>query len=447
MDSPGGTRIFANFGHSSKTKSGCRLQIELNADGKPGSGHLQKITLPERPQWRDHAKEVGFTFADMHGEPYWDETSAYALSLDQIETDLEDPATELHAMCREAVGEIIASENLMERLAIPPAHRDLVAESWKRGDPEIYGRFDFAYDGQGPAKLLEYNADTPTSLYESAAFQWQWLEDQLEAGVLPEGTDQFNGIHEALVARFGAVFEKNSDLHFTAVAGNPEDYSTVEAMGWAAREAGLGAHYCDLDKIALSDDGQFLDDEDRRIAVLFKLYPWEDLLRDDYASHIDGSGCLFLEPAWKALLSNKGILPVLWQMFEGHPNLLPAFFETDVGDAMTAGSAATVKTASALARAETELTAGHVRKPILSREGASVSILKSGELIEQSKNSDYAEHPRIIQAYAPLPKFDGFRPVIGAWIVGQDCVGIGIREDQSRITQDLSRFKPHYIIA
>jgi glutathionylspermidine synthase len=81
----------------------------------------------------------------------------------------------------------------------------------------------------------------------------------------------------------------------------------------------------------------------------------------------------------------------------------------------------------------------------LSREGASVSILKSGTVIEQSKNSDYAEHPRIIQAYAPLPQFEGFRPVIGAWIVGQACAGIGIREDRSRITQDLSRFKPHYV--
>lgn len=408
---------------------------------------MQKTTFPERPHWRTHAEEVGFTFADMHGEPYWDETSAYAFTLDQIENDLEDPATELHALCREAVTEIIASENLMERLAIPDAHRDMVAESWRRGDPEIYGRFDFAYDGQSPAKLLEYNADTPTSLYESAAFQWQWLEDQLNSSVLPEGTDQFNGIHEALVDRFGEVFEQGSDLHFTAVAGNPEDYGTVEAMGWAAREAGLGAHYCDLDKIALSVDGQFLDDEDRRIAVLFKLYPWEDLLRDDYANHIDGSGCLFLEPAWKALLSNKGLLPVLWQMFEGHPNLLPAFFESDIGEAVAGRGEVASETAGAFARAEVQLAAGHVRKPILSREGASVSIHKSGAVIEQSKNTRYAEHPRIIQAYTPLPIFDGFRPVIGAWVVGQTCAGIGIREDQSRITQDLSRFKPHYIRA
>ncbi|MHA3978999.1 glutathionylspermidine synthase family protein [Halovulum sp. GXIMD14794] len=406
---------------------------------------MQKIALPERPHWREHAREVGFTFADMHGEPYWDESSAYAFTLAQIEDEIEDPSTELHAMCREAVGHILGSERLLDLLAIPEGRRDLVAESWRRADPEIYGRFDLAYDGRGPAKLLEYNADTPTSLYESAAFQWQWLEDQLAAGVLPEGTDQFNGIHEALVARFGAVFEPDSDLHFTAVAGNPEDYGTVEALGWAAREAGLGAHYCDLDKIALSEDGQFLDDEDRVMGVLFKLYPWEHLFLDDYAAHIAGSRCLFLEPAWKALLSNKGLLPVLWEMFEGHPNLLPAFFEQEVGAAMAGQGSVATHVAEAFVRAETQLAAAHVRKPILSREGASVSIHEGGRMTEEAQNTEYAEHPRIIQAYAPLPQFDGFRPVIGAWIVGESCAGIGIREDRSRITQDLSRFKPHYI--
>jgi glutathionylspermidine synthase len=408
---------------------------------------LQKITLPERPNWREYAEEVGFTFADMHGAPYWSEGSVYEFSLEQIETDIEDPATELHAMCREAVPHILANEELMERFAIPKEHWDLVANSWNRGEPEIYGRFDFAYDGTGPAKMLEYNADTPTSLYESASFQWQWLEDQIAAGVLPEGSDQFNGIHEALVARFSEVFESGTDLHFTAAGGNPEDYGTVEAMGWAAREADLGAHYCDLEKIAVSTDGQFLDDQDRVMGILFKLYPWENLLRDDYAQHITGSQCLFLEPAWKALLSNKALLPVLWQRFEGHPNLLPAFFEQDIGEALAGRGPVKSGAQEAFERSKEGLQAGYVSKPILSREGASVSIVQNGNLVESSQNSDYSEHPKIIQAYHPLPQFDGYRPIIGAWIVGESCAGIGIREDQSRITQDLSQFKPHFITA
>ncbi|MBJ2153811.1 glutathionylspermidine synthase family protein [Paracoccus sp. IB05] len=412
---------------------------------------MQKITLPERPDWRDKAAELGFTFADMHGEPYWDETSAYAFTLGQIEEDLEDPATALHAMCREAAGQIIASEELMERLAIPRAHWDLVADSWRRNEPEIYGRFDLVYDGTGPAKLLEYNADTPTSLYESASFQWTWLEDQLAAGVLREGDDQFNGIHEALVDRFRELFPEGTDLHFTAIGGNPEDYATVETMGWAAREAGLGAHYSDLDKIGLSSDGQFLDAEDRVIGTLFKLYPWEDLLRDDYAAHIAGSGAMLLEPAWKAVLSNKGLLPVLWQMFEGHPNLLPAFFEADISQNLpgtVSGSArGTLPPAvsASLNRAGPQLARGYVKKPLFSREGASVDIYEQGRATETASARGYDQHPRIIQALQPLPVFDGFRPVIGAWMVGQTAAGIGIREDRSRITQDLSRFKPHFI--
>ncbi|WP_410216694.1 glutathionylspermidine synthase family protein [Paracoccus sp. (in: a-proteobacteria)] len=406
---------------------------------------MQKITLPERPDLAEKAAEVGFTFAHMHGEPYWDETSAYRFSLAQIEEDIEGPATDLHAMTREAVDQIVASEALMAKLGIPPAHFGLIADSWARNEPEVYGRMDLAYDGNGPAKLLEYNADTPTSLYESAAFQWQWLEDQLEANALPQGADQFNGIHEALVERFRDLFAPDTDIHFTAVADNAEDYATVESMAWAAREAGMGAHYSDLDKLGVSRKGQFLDAEDRVIGTLFKLYPWEDLLVDDYARHIKGSGCMFLEPAWKAVVSNKGLLPVLWQMFPDHPNLLPAFFADDVADALVANGRPVPDVAAAFDRVADQFRRAHVVKPIFSREGASVSIVEGGEVTETSPNTDYDRHPRIVQAYHPLPEFEGFRPVLGAWIVGHSCVGLGLREDRGRITQDLSRFKPHFI--
>ena len=406
---------------------------------------MRKVDIPERADWRETAAEVGFTFADMYGEPYWDESSAYEFSLDQIENDLEDPATALHAMCREAVAEIVASEDLLTRLGIPPEHHDLVANSWAAQDPELYGRFDLAYDGNGPAKLLEYNADTPTSLYETAAFQWQWLETQIDRGVLAPDDDQFNGLHEALVDRFRALFAPDTDLHFTAVAGNAEDYGTVEAMGWAAREAGLGAHYCDLDKIGLSTDGQFTDDQDRVIGALFKLYPWEDLLRDSFGAHVASSGCRFLEPAWKAVVSNKGLLPVLWKMYPGHQNLLPAFFLDDVADALAGRGAAAASVQPAFDRVAAQLRRGHVIKPIFSREGASVSIVEGGAVTETAPRDDYAAHPKVVQGYHPLPVMGGFRPVIGAWIVGDTCCGIGVREDRGRITQDLSRFKPHYI--
>ncbi|WP_127106948.1 glutathionylspermidine synthase family protein [Pararhodobacter zhoushanensis] len=397
---------------------------------------MDRIELGARPDWKEKARDAGFTFAEMHGEPYWSEESVYAFTLEQVERDIEDPSTELHAMCREAVERIVGSQELMERLAIPLEHRDLVAMSWATGDPELYGRFDLIYDGTGPAKMIEYNADTPTSLYESAAFQWQWLEDQIAAGVLPDDSDQFNGIHEALVARFAEIFDEGEHVHFTSFANAPEDYATTESMAWAAREAGLGAHYVPIDKIGLTDQGQFCDADAQVIGALFKLYPWEDMLRDDFATHIAGAHCRFLEPAWKAVVSNKGILAVLWEMFEGHPNLLPAFFAEDIE-----------RGGPRVDRAADLLSLGTVRKPIFSREGSSITIARGADTIAAAEDNRYGAHPMVVQAYQEITDFGGYHPVVGSWIVGEKCVGMGLREDRARITQDLSRFKPHFIRA
>lgn len=391
---------------------------------------MQRIAIGARPDFEEKAREAGFTFHHMHGEPYWEEETVYAFDLAEVEEVIEDPATELHGMCREAVDHVLRSDALMERLAIPSALRRFVIESWEKDELELYGRMDLAHDGEGPAKLLEYNADTPTALYESVAFQWQWLEDMLAAGRLPVGTDQFNGLHEALVARLAEIFAPDTDLHFACFPDNPEDYATTEYMAWAAREAGLGAHFVPIPEIGLTDASQFADGEGQVIGAMFKLYPWEDMLRDDFAEALPGAQCRFLEPPWKAVLSNKGILPVLWQLFEGHPNLLPAWFE-DEADTPAARAA---------------LSGGHVRKPLFSREGASVDII-SPDGGERSPDRSYDAHPAILQAYHPLPVMDGMHPVIGAWIVGRACVGMGLREDRGRITRDLSRFKPHFIRA
>ena len=405
---------------------------------------MEKRILPERPGWRDEAARLGFSFADMDGQPYWDETSAYCFTLSEIEDRIEAPSTELHQMCRAAAERILGEEQLLRRLHVPAEHWDLLAESWRQGEPELYGRLDLAYDGQGPALLLEYNADTPTALYESASYQWLWFEQQQAAGVLGADCDQFNSIHESLVARWAEICAPGEDVHFAADSSNPEDYATVETLAWAAREAGLGAHFTDLAQIGLTSDGQFADDQSRVIGTLFKLYPWEDMLRDSYAEHLVGSGTRYIEPPWKAVVSNKGLLPVLWQMFPGHPNLLPAFFAEDVEHALSGGRPA-AHVAAAFDAARDRLARGHVTKPIYSREGAGVTLHRPGQPPLCHADDSYSHHPMIVQALAPLPDFGGFYPVLGSWIVGQHCCGLGLREDTSPITHNLSRFKPHFI--
>ncbi len=387
---------------------------------------MERIVTGERAGWEDTARSMGFTFHHMEGQRYWDERAYYRFSLDEIEAGIETPSAELHDFCLDLVTEVVASDTLMDRLAIPAAMRDVVAASWKANAPSLYGRFDFAYDGAGPAKLLEYNADTPTSIYETALFQWQWLEDRIADGTLPPDADQYNRLHDALVARFGALLTPGSVLHFASVADHEEDRQTVRYLEDTARQAALDPAFVAIDRIGVDEDGQFVDEENVLIAALFKLYPWEDMLREPYAAHLPATKTMFLEPAWKAILSNKGMLPLLWERHRGHPNLLPAAFADDADGVAAIG-------------------ARYVRKPLFSREGWDIE-LHDGTAEDRGPEGGYGEEGHIVQALNPLPVFDGQHAVIGSWIVGDEPVALSIREDDGPITRDLARFVPHAIV-
>lgn len=162
---------------------------------------MERISITERPDWREKATEYGFNFHTMYGEPYWSEEAYYKLTLAQVEK-LEEVTAGLHQMCLQAVEKVVASDELMAKFRIPKHTWGFVRQSWKTNQPSLYSRLDLAWDGVGEPKLLENNADTPTSLYEAAFFQWIWLEDQINAGQLPAGSDQFNSLQEKLIERF-----------------------------------------------------------------------------------------------------------------------------------------------------------------------------------------------------------------------------------------------------
>jgi glutathionylspermidine synthase len=383
---------------------------------------MRRFAIPERPDWRDKARAVGFGFHEMYGEPYWLDGAACAFSLAEIEDEIEAPSEALHELCMALVGDVIDSDAELRRLSIPEAHFGLVRASWRGQDRHLYGRFDLAYDGSGPAKMLEYNADTPTAIFEAAWFQHNWLIDRIEAGVLRAGTDQFNLLQESLVEAF-AAFPADRIFHFACWMRNDEDRGTCAYLMDCAVQAGHAAEMIDIRDIGVDAQGRFTDLSERTIDRCFKLYPWEDMLREPYAPHLRAG--VFVEPAWKTILSNKAMLPLLWERNPGHPNLLPAYFAGDPrGDA--------------LARA--------VSKPICSREGENVALIEAGRTVEQAAG-DYGAEPRIVQAYAPLFASDGQYAVLGSWMIGDRAAGLGIREDGSRITRNLSRFVPHVIEA
>ncbi|MFC5741787.1 glutathionylspermidine synthase family protein [Dyella tabacisoli] len=387
---------------------------------------MQRIAIAPRADWRATADRYGFTFSVIDGEPYWDESAYYAFTLQQIEQDIEAPTGEIHEMAMSLVSEVVKSETLLTRLAIPRTHWDWIARSWREGHPHLYGRMDLAYDGSGPAKLYELNYDTPTSLYEAAFFQWVWLEEQKQRGALPAGTDQYNLIQELLVASFGAIAKVlPRPLYFSAVRDSAEDQGTIAYLRDCAHQAGLDSDLIAVEDIGLSTRGAFTDLESTVIGTLFKLYPLEHMFEDRYGRDLPASNLQLIEPAWKAVLSNKGILPLLWERHAGHPNLLPAFFDTTAAD---------------------ELPPGWVRKPLLSREGANIEMrLPDGESL--SSDGPYNDAPCIRQAYHPLTRYSGGYPLIGSWVIADRPAGMGIREDRGLITRDTSRFLPHVILA
>ena len=373
--------------------------------------------------------ELGFDFHAPGGERYWDESAYYAFSLREIEAGFEAPTNELSAMALELVDRVARDSRLMQRLKIPAHAWDIIAASWKRKDPSLYGRFDFAYDGQGPVKLLEYNADTPTSLYEAAVFQWSWLEDAMAQSLIPAGADQFNSLHEALVARLGAIGPLVSPtpvpFHFAGMPDSAEDRGFLDYLADCALQAGYEVKRLGMADIGDKQSGPFVDLEDRPISLLFKLYAWEWMFADAFSKSPSMQVTRFVEPPWKAVLSNKGMLALLWEMAPNHPNLLPAFFEDDS------------KAAS--------LAQGYARKPLYSREGANVSLVRAGAVLD-ADDGPYGGEGYIRQGLAMAPNIDGNYPVFGSWVIGDRACGIGVREDASPITKNTSRFVPHAIV-
>jgi glutathionylspermidine synthase len=370
---------------------------------------VRRELLTPRPDWRAKVEALGLDFHTQEGEPYWCEAACYAFSA--AEVDLIEEATDtLHQLCLEAVDRIVAAGDL-GRLNIPEPFWDWVAASWRRRDPDIYGRFDLALAGGNPPKMLEYNADTPTALLEAAVVQWYWLEET------KPGCDQFNSIHERLIAAWADLRRRHgatAGVHFAGVLDEPEDLRTLEYMRDVCSQAGWPTEQLDIAGVGWNGRS-FTDLAERPIAALFKLYPWEWLVREKFGTQLLADSAAFIEPPWKMVLSNKAILAILWEMFPGHPNLLPAAFARD------------------------RIIGPCVQKPVHGREGAGVRLIAAGE-------AALGAGDRVFQAASPLPVYDGMHALIGSWVIAGKAAGIGMREDMAPITTNASRFVPHYLI-
>lgn len=373
--------------------------------------------LSRDPNWKSRLENIGYGYHSDGDKPYWIDNYYYEIS--NLEADkIHEASVTLWEMCLKAVEHIIDHKKY-DLFHIPPQFHHYIEKTWEQDEPSIYGRFDLAYNAENQQiKLLEFNADTPTSLFETGTVQWFWKNHYF-----PENTDQFNSIHEQLIATWKDLKPhiKGETLYFTCVRESLEDLTNVEYLRDTAMQAGLQTQLLYIDDIGWNGN-TFRDLDDNSIESIFKLYPWEWMIHEEFANNIlnDYSNTQWIEPSWKMLLSNKAILAILWELFPNHPLLLECYIDTP------------------------KKMKHYVKKPILSREGANIQMYYDNKLIHET-TGEYGSEGYIYQELAQLHKEETGFSIIGSWIIGQEPCGISFRESDMPITTDKSRFIPHII--
>jgi glutathionylspermidine synthase len=387
---------------------------------------VQRISITPRPALTQRLAERGM----LYHEGYYTETSAYHFSSGEVDR-LEAATNELFGMCLQVVQHVI-DHQLWAQFFINPDDAALITRSWNEDDVSLYGRFDLGYDSRTTQiKLLEFNADTPTSLLEAAVIQYDWLQS---AGK----PDQWNSLHERLVAHLRTckpylpTGPDGVDLYLACGRDSAEDYMTVSYVAECAAQAGYTTRVLYVDEISVDSRQQnrFCTPEGMPIRNLFKLYPWEWLLNEEFAQHLapNYGTTTWVEPPYKAILSNKMLLVYLWKLFPNHPLLLEAHYLSPDQAELEA----------------TYPTGKWCRKPVYSREGQNTSIY-DGDRVEEAREGEYGEEGYILQRFFPIQTFDGWLPVLGAWVIGGEAAGMGIREQHnSLITDNMAQFAPHW---
>jgi glutathionylspermidine synthase len=392
---------------------------------------MRRLTLTPRNNWQSRVEKVGLTFHTLaDGSPYWDERAYWQFTAAEIDR-LEAATAEIQRLAL-AAGDVILDQNRLAQMGIPAEAGPAIRAAWNGEPPALYGRLDLAYDGT-TIKLLEYNADTPTGLVEAAVAQWYWLED-----CFPDA-DQFNSLHEKLIAKWKDLKDYLPGAVHFADAGSEEDRMTVSYLRDTAGQAGLRTRHTAMHQIGWdAKHARFVDADNHAMEALFKLYPWEWLLKEPFAQQAlstlppaaalqeygprkdrrQWGSMLWIEPIWKMMWSNKALLAILWELNPGHELLLPAYLD-----------------------GPRELTS-YVRKPLLGREGGGIAVVKDGVTVEGSLAGGNGQSC-VYQALASMATEAGNTAVFGSWLVDGEPAGMGIRESTGLVTNNTSRFVPH----
>jgi glutathionylspermidine synthase len=387
---------------------------------------LQKI----KPLTNEFLESIGFVWHTDSDNTSYVADEIVVLSEKEAE-NYYNAANELYEMFVKA-GDYVIENDLLHDLDIPFNLIELVKLSWENDVHwHIYSRFDFAggVDGK-PIKLLEFNADTPTALFETAIIQWAMLK----ANSFDEEM-QFNFVYEAIRENFKRLVVLDNDtaefdeiyegwkILFTSVKGNIEDENTTKLLQKIADEAGFVTKFAYIEDIEFADEGIFYEDEEYE--YLFKLIPWESIAIEEadlalYLTNIvKNQKAIILNPAYTLMFQSKRFLKILWDLYPNHPLLLEASFEPLQNKP-------------------------YVKKVAFGREGENISIFdENGNIIEEN-GGEYENFKPVYQEYVELPTDEkGNSYQAGVFFAYEGC-GVGFRRG-NKILNNMSKFVGHRV--
>ncbi len=338
----------------------------------------------------------------------------------------------LYDMYVQAAEHVIENDLFFE-LGIPFNLVDVIKKSWENDVHwHIYGRFDLAggIDGK-PIKLIEFNADTPTSLFESALLQWALLEHNNM-----DEEQQFNTIYESIQENFKrliTLFDDTSEFDerydgwkilFSSISNNDEEEVTTKLLQQIATDAGFNTAFEYLENTHFDEEGIY-DADENNYEYWFKLYPWEDIAIDEpelattLTNIMNNQKAIILNPAYTLLFQSKGMLKILTDLFPDSPYLLKTSFEPLVDTKQ-------------------------VEKTVFGREGANTKIIEKDGTCSTQTEGPYENHKKIYQEFVEFPKDDqGLKYQAGVFFAYESC-GLSFRKGGD-ILDNMSKFVGHVL--
>jgi glutathionylspermidine synthase len=372
---------------------------------------MKRIQLTPRAGWQSLAEKQGLIWHTESGQETWNERAAYLLSPVEVQK-LCRAARELAIIFYQAAGHIVKNR-LWSLMGLREQEARLITTSWENGEWSLHGRFDFLFDAEGCPKVLEYNAETALSLVETAVIQKRWIAEAMP------GYEQCNDLESCLRQAWRESGFKS--VHCAWRPRHAEIEGTIRYMAEIMRQAGLHVNLMALHRMGWNSRlRKFVDQDGNAISHCFKLYPWEWMLREPFANFVESAGCSFVEPPWRLLPGSKGILCVMSDLFGDHPSVVRCHTTPE------------------------RLGAAFVSKPLFGHEGHNVSIHQNGAVME-TMSGEYGDEAKVYQAFVESPRYDGYLPQFGVWMVRDEPVAICVRETLGSIITAQSAFVPHAI--